>query len=100
MLSIHTRTISFSEHICPICLDLEITHYTKCNHGYCYICYNKINNCAICRMENCKKITCKDLFIAFILFIINILLYFFYITVVLFIIIFIFCVIYLYFVKI
>ena len=87
MLSIHTRNITFSENVCPICLDLEITHYTRCNHGYCYVCYKKINKCAICRMENCKKITCKDLFIKFILFIINILLYCFYITIIIFIII-------------
>jgi hypothetical protein len=46
--------------ICPICLDLIITHYTICNHGYCKICYNRINICAICRMVNCKKKTCKD----------------------------------------
>ena len=43
---------------CPICLEIiEVGHLkmTGCGHKYCEECYNKIDECAICRKKIYKK---------------------------------------------
>ena len=43
---------------CPICMDVinnDTLKITSCGHKYCNGCYDKIDNCSLCRKKIFKK---------------------------------------------